>query len=323
MIPLMGDEDSANGAVLSVNGAGVTFGPLVAVEDVTFDLGPGQILGLIGANGAGKTTLLRAIAGIQSLTRGMVRVLGSDVSTGDNEILSQLGFTPDTPTFYDGLTVRDFLRFIGRGYGLSRSDTDERIDFWLEKVWLAEKSEQKIKSLSRGMRQRVGIARTLLPNPALILLDEPAGGLDPAGRVQFRQLLCDLREQGKSLIVSSHILADMEDYCTHIGIMSGGRMVRFGTVAQIAHHDTNGRCRYSLTLANTVAALERVLGEIAGVANVQAHRDGAVFEYGSSREEAAGLLAKLIGHKIPVAAFVANAPGLEEAYLRIGNRQVD
>ena len=323
IIQPMLEEPTGTSPVLSVDRATVVFGSLVAVDDVTFDLGAGQILGLIGANGAGKTTLLRAVAGIQALTRGIVRVLGTDIVTGDPEILSQLGFTPDTPSFYDGLTVRDFLRFVGKGYGLGRGETDERIDFWLEKVWLAEKSEQKIKSLSRGMRQRVGIARTLLPNPALILLDEPAGGLDPAGRVQFRQLLCDLREQGKSLIVSSHILADMEEYCTHIGIMSKGRMLRFGTVAEIAHHGSNGRCRYSLTLARAYPGLTRLLQEIDGIGQVQDERDGAMFEYHSSREEAAALLARLVGMKVPVAAFVANAPGLEEAYLRIGNRQVD
>jgi ABC-2 type transport system ATP-binding protein len=319
----MNEPHPTASVVLCVDRATVEFGTLVAVRDVTLALGSGQILGLIGANGAGKTTLLRAIAGIQPLTRGTVRILGTDADDADAEILSQIGFTPDTPAFYDGLTVRDFLRFIGKGYGLSRADTDERIDFWLEKVWLREKSEQKIKSLSRGMRQRVGIARTLLPNPGLILLDEPAGGLDPAGRVQFRQLLCDLRDQGKCLIVSSHILADMEEYCTHIGIMAAGQMLQFGTVAQIAHHGVNGRCRYSLTLANPVPGLGRLLEEMPGVSAVQAERDSAVFEYTSGREEAAQLLARLVDQKIPVAAFVANAPGLEEVYLRIGNRQVD
>ena len=322
-IPVMIEPRPTASVVLSVDRATVQFGTLIAVRDVTLELGSGQILGLIGANGAGKTTLLRAIAGIQPLTRGIVRILSTDIDNADAEILSQIGFTPDTPAFYEGLTVRDFLRFIGKGYGLSRSDTDERIDFWLEKVWLREKSEQKIKSLSRGMRQRVGIARTLLPNPGLILLDEPAGGLDPAGRVQFRQLLCDLRDQGKCLIVSSHILADMEDYCTHIGIMAGGEMLQFGTVAEIAHHGVNGRCRYSLTLARTMPGLGRLLEEMPGVSAVQAERDSAVFEFGSSREEAAQLLARLVEQKIPIAAFVANAPGLEEAYLRIGNRQVD
>lgn len=194
------------------------FGPLMAVRDVSFRLHGGDLLGLIGPNGSGKTTLLRAIAALQPIHLGKVRILGETLHPDAHDLLRQIGFTPDTPVFYDELTVRDFLRFIGTGYNLPRHETDERIDFWLEKVWLTEKADTKIKGLSRGMRQRIGIARTLLPNPSVILLDEPSAGLDPAGRVQFRQLLCNLRDQGKALIVSSHILSDMGEYCTHAGI---------------------------------------------------------------------------------------------------------
>src|SRR5262249_32380391 len=125
-------------------------------------------------------------------------------------------------------------RFIAMGYGITREDTDPVIDMWLEKVWLTDKANQKIKGLSRGMKQRLGIARTLMPNPQVVLLDEPAAGLDPAGRVQFRKLLCDLRDQGKVIIVSSHILSDMEEYCTHVGIMSHGALLQFGTVREIS-----------------------------------------------------------------------------------------
>jgi len=321
MIPAMTFEGSD--AVASVDRAFVQFEKLTAVRDVSFTLRPGHLMGLIGSNGAGKTTLLRAIAGIQPLSKGCIRILGHDVAARDGEALSQLGFTPDTPAFYEGLTVREFLRFIGMGYDLTARETNERIAFWLEKVWLSEKADQKIRTLSRGMRQRVGIARTLLPNPALILLDEPAAGLDPAGRVQFRQLLCDLRDQGKALVISSHILADMEDYCTHIGIMAAGSMVQYGTVAQVAAHGANGRCRYTLTLARPMAQLEQVLLEIAGVHTVQAERDRASFEFHSGREDAATLLAALVGKQVPLASFVANAAGLEEAYLRIGMKQVD
>src|SRR5688572_4940910 len=221
-----GTGGSATGttAVLAAEGVRVQFGALAAVADVGFSLRPGDLLGLIGPNGAGKTTLLRALAGLQAIDAGAVWVLGQRLAPGEAEALRHVGFTPDTPPFYEQLTVRQFLEFIGRGYGLDRGELSERIDFWLEKVWLAEKAEQKVRALSRGMRQRLGIARTLLPNPAIILLDEPAGGLDPGGRVQFRQLLCDLRDQGKALVVSSHILSDMADYCTHIGIMAAGRM---------------------------------------------------------------------------------------------------
>jgi ABC-2 type transport system ATP-binding protein len=267
---------------------------------------------------------LRSIAGLQRLTAGSIHVLDHDMGKSQAEAMSQLGFTPDTPAMYDGLSVREFLRFIAIGYGLDAADANERIDFWLEKVWLKEKADQKIKNLSRGMRQRVGIARTLLPNPALVLLDEPAAGLHPAGRVQFRQLLCDLRDQGKALIVSSHILSDMEEYCTHIGIMAQGSMIRFGTVGEVAAHaNADGRCRYTILLARPVTKFEELLTGIDGITKVQAERDRATFEFAAAREDAAGLLATLIAKQCRVGSFVAHALGLEEAYLRIGIQQVD
>jgi ABC-2 type transport system ATP-binding protein len=319
----MADETGNREAVLSLRKVVVDFGSLLAVRNVSFDLHPGNLLGLIGPNGAGKTTMLRAIAGLQPTAGGVVKVLGRELEEGGAEVLRQVGFTPDTPPFYDALTVRDFLRFIGKGYALSASDVEDRIDFWLEKVWLTEKADQKIKGLSRGMRQRVGIARTLLPNPAVILLDEPSSGLDPAGRVQFRQLLCDLRDQGKVLIVSSHILSDMEEYCTHIGIMQRGELVQFGTVAQVSSSADGLRCRYQLELAATVPRLAELLLELPDVSEVKVERDRATLEYHTGREAAAHLLAELVRRQVPVASFAAHAPGIEEAYLRAGIGQVD
>ena len=311
--------------VLAADAVRVQFEKFVAVDDVSLALRGGNLLGLIGPNGAGKTTLLRALAGIQPLARGVVRVFDEPLTSSAQHLLRHVGFTPDAPGVYEELSVRDFLRFIAKGYELGGREADERIDFWLEKVWLSEKRDVKIKQLSRGMRQRVGIARTLLPNPSLVYLDEPSAGLDPAGRVQFRQLLVSLREQGKALIVSSHILLDMADYCTHIGIMSKGRLVRFGTVAEVASGagDDATRCRYTVALAHPVGGLERALAEIAGVTRVEADGDRVVLEYGATRDAAAELLAKLIDRKIPVAAFTPNAPGLEEAYLRTEIAQVD
>lgn len=313
---------AAGEPLLSVQSIRVQFGPLTAVKDVSFDLLAGDLLGLIGPNGAGKTTLLRALAGLQPATRGRATIFGSMLDPDDLSVMRQLGFTPDTPSFYEELTVRKFLLFIAKGYDLTRAEAEERIDFWLEKVWLTEKADQKIKALSRGMRQRIGIARTLLPNPHVILLDEPAAGLDPAGRVQFRQLLCSLREQGKALIVSSHILADMEEYCTHIGIMAQGSMVQFGTVAHVAGH-ADDRCRYALLLAGHANGLAKLLETIDGIDHVQIDGDRISLEYLSRREDAAALLARLVAHGVPVASFAAQAPGLEEAYLRAGIKQVD
>ncbi len=170
--------------LLSLDRVRVRFGAVLAVRDVSLELRPGDLLGLIGPNGAGKTTLLCAAAGLQPVKAGLVRIAGRPFEpgmSGAGDCLRLVGFTPDTPPFYEQLTVRDFLRFIARGYDLTGTQVEERIDFWLEKVWLTEKAGQKIGGLLRGMRQRIGIARTLLPNPAVVLLDEPAAGSIPAG----------------------------------------------------------------------------------------------------------------------------------------------
>jgi ABC-2 type transport system ATP-binding protein len=298
----------------------VRFGALLAVRDVSLSLVGGTLLGLIGPNGAGKTTLLRTIAGLQPPTRGTIDVLGERLSP---DSLHQIGFTPDVPPLYDELTVRQFLRFIGKGYDLPASEIRERTDFWLEKVWLSDKGDQRIGNLSRGMKQRVGIARTLLPNPALVLLDEPAAGLDPAGRVQFRQLLADLRDQGKTILISSHILADMDEYCTHIAIMTHGQVQQFGTVAQITGgHDAHRR-RYQITLAHPVADLAQALAGLEGASAITVERDRATFELDAAPDDAAAALAWLVARKLPIASFAPVAANLEEAYLRAGIQQVD
>jgi len=309
--------------LLAVEGVTVTFGNLAAVRAATFQLRAGSLLGLIGPNGAGKTTLLRALASLQPLRLGQIRILGQIVKPGDEQAARMIGFTPDVPPVYDALTVGQFLNFIAAGYGIAPEDTSAAVDFWLEKVWLKDKKNQRVRSLSRGMKQRLGIARTMLPNPQIILLDEPAAGLDPAGRVQFRKLLADLRDQGKTLIVSSHILSDMEEYCTHIAIMSHGSLIKFGTVREISAGVDDGRCRYTILLTQSVADIADILDHIDGVIPVQIERLEVTLEYWSDKPRAAELLRQLVDQDVPVAGFAVNAAGLEEAYLRAGIRQVD
>lgn len=301
----------------------VRFKRFVAVDRVSFDLHAGDLLGLIGPNGAGKTTLLRAVAGLQPADGGLIQILGKRLDRSDGDSMRDVGFTPDTPPLYEQLSVRQFLQFIGRGYDLSASKTDERIDFWLAKVWLTEKADQKISALSRGMRQRVGIARTLLPNPHVILLDEPAAGLDPAGRVQFRELLNELRRQGKVVIVSSHILADMGEYCSHIGIMSHGRLVRIGTVREVSQTGDATRSTYRVRLAKPVTDIHRRLGTLDEVDYVEVADHWLTLGYHAGEEHAAHLLGELIRLKIPVCAFAEVEANLEQAYLSAGVQQVD
>ncbi|MBN1491345.1 MAG: ABC transporter ATP-binding protein [Phycisphaerae bacterium] len=301
----------------------VEFGDLVAVDDLSFELAAGDLIGLVGPNGAGKTTTLRALAGLLPTTAGTVRILGYDVLAEGRDAMPNIGFASDTPPLYEKLTVEEYLTFIGKAYRLDAADIDDRIGFWLDQLWLAERRHARIRTLSRGMKQRLAVARALLPNPHVILLDEPAAGLDPGGRVAFRRLLSNLRDQGKAIVISSHILADLGEYCTHIGIMSHGRFIEYGTVRDVAAGKGNHRCRYRITLAAVLSDAAARLAAIDGIDALQVDREEVFFEFRDDRAEAAALLQRLIAAGLPVASFSPMAPGLEEAYLRSGVRQVD
>ncbi|MFO0838995.1 MAG: ABC transporter ATP-binding protein [Phycisphaerae bacterium] len=309
--------------LLRIENLYVQYGRFLAVSDLSFELAAGQLLGMLGPNGAGKTTTIRAVSGLQPFSRGRIAVLGHDVATEATRVGRHLGFAPDTPSVYDALTVQQFLEFIADVYALPGGLARERIDHWLDALWLAEKRSAKVASLSRGMRQRLQLARTLMPDPHVVLLDEPASGLDPAGRVHLRQLLASLRDQGKAIIVSSHILADLSEYCTHIAIMERGKLLRFGTVAQVTGATAHDRCNYRVVLAQRLSDLSARLEQVDGISRVDGDGDVITLEYGSSRADGAMLLTRLIAAGLAVAEFRPLEPDLEQAYLRAGIGQVD
>jgi len=312
--------------LLTIENLRVQYGQLVAVDGLSVELHAGHLLGLIGPNGAGKTTTLRAAAGLQPVTTGRVHLLGHDVFKSPTVVNRHLGFTPDTPALYDTLTVEDYLRFIAKCYDLYEPLASERIDHWLETLWLSDRKGAKVSALSRGMKQRLAVARTLLTDPHVVLMDEPAAGLDPAGRVQFRQLLASLRDQGKAIIVSSHILADLAEYCTHIAIIGHGKLLKYGTVAEVAGAESHERAKYRIVLAERVGDLATRLRELERdekVRRLELDADLITLEYDSDRHAAMELLRKLVAAGLPVAEFHTVRPDLEQAYLRAGIRQVD
>ena len=320
---MFGSMTKRDDILLSIRNLTVQYGRFVAVDDLSLELRGGDLLGMIGPNGAGKTTTLRAAAGLQPLTRGTVEILGHDVFEHATVTGFHLGFTPDTPAVYETLKVEQFLRFIGRAYFMEERLVSERIDHWLEQLWLSDRRNSKISELSRGMRQRLAVARTLIPDPHVILLDEPAAGLDPAGRAYFRRMLSDLRDQGKAIIVSSHILADLADYCTHIMIMERGRVRSFGTVAEFAGSGDETRCLYRVLLARSVSDAATRLDGIADITRLIIDGSRIELEYHRDPEQAAALLRRLIEAGLPIAEFHAHRPDLEQAYLRTGIGQVD
>jgi ABC-2 type transport system ATP-binding protein len=219
--------------ILEVDNIRKEFGTVVAVNDVSFSVEQGQVVGLIGPNGAGKTTLLRILATVLSPTHGSARLLGYDLTKEYLDIRKHIGFMPDFFNLYNDLTLAECLEFFARAYKVKPDVIAKRIDEVLEYVDLENKRNDLIHHLSRGMVQRMGVGVLLVHEPDLFLLDEPASGLDPKARIQLRATLKKLSTEGKTIIISSHILTELSGFCSHIAIMDEGNIVMYGAVDEI------------------------------------------------------------------------------------------
>ena len=205
--------------------------PVTAVERLDLEVRRGEIFGFLGPNGAGKTTTLKILTGLIYPTSGKAWILGREV--GDVGVKHQVGFLPEAPYFYDYLTGEEFLRFYGQLFGLGGQRLSERIAMLLSVVGLSEARSLQLRKFSKGMLQRIGIAQALINDPNLVILDEPMSGLDPVGRKEIRDLILRLRDQGKTIFFSSHILHDAEVLCDRVGILLKGRLVALGKVTEL------------------------------------------------------------------------------------------
>jgi ABC-2 type transport system ATP-binding protein len=204
------------------------FGGITATDDVSFALAHGEILGLIGPNGAGKSTTFGILATLLKPTSGGALVLGLDPVRQAGRLRALLGYMPDVMGVYDNLTVEEYLRFYAAAYRLPASDWRTTVDGLLELVNLDVKRDDQVDDLSRGMKQRLSLARALVHDPQVLVLDEPASGLDPRARIELRGLILELRRLGKTVVISSHILSELEEMCTHVAIMEAGRLLAAG-----------------------------------------------------------------------------------------------
>ena len=208
--------------------------PVTALDGLSLSVHRGEIYGFLGPNGSGKTTTLKILMGLMRSTSGKAEVLGKPA--GDVQARRQIGFLPEAPYFYDYLTAEEFLAFYGHLADLKPAGLDRRIDHLLEVVGLTEARTRQLRKFSKGMLQRIGLAQALIHDPELVILDEPMSGLDPIGRKQVRDLILDLREQGKTVFFSTHIIPDVEMICDRVGIVMKGRLMAAGRVDELVSH---------------------------------------------------------------------------------------
>jgi ABC-2 type transport system ATP-binding protein len=307
-------------SLLAVEALRVDFPQTTAVRDLTLTVEAGTVFGLIGPNGAGKTTLLRALVGLVEPTTGRVRVGGVDVHAEPDRALPRLGYMPDLPPVYDALTVAEFLDVFAAAHHVPRARRRERCDELLELVRLTDKRDTPAGTLSRGMKQRLFLAKTLVHDPDVLLLDEPASGLDPHARLQLREILVGLGRQGKAVVVSSHILAEMEDFCTAVGVMEAGRLVLSGPVAGLAEA-APGWARYELHLVPAPPGL-RALVEADGGALLRLDGDRAEVRIPDGPAGAARLVHRLVEAGAGVAELRRVQGALLDVFLRTSTGEV-
>jgi ABC-2 type transport system ATP-binding protein len=205
--------------------------PVSALDGLSLSVRQGEIYGFLGPNGAGKTTTFKILLGLMRPTAGRAEVLGHPA--GDVEVRARVGFLPEAPYFYDYLTAEEFLEFYGQLARLDRQEVHKRVRHLLELVGLTEAGRRQLRKFSKGMLQRVGLAQALIHDPELVLLDEPMSGLDPVGRIQIRNIILGLRDQGKTVFFSSHIIPDVEMICDRVGIVVKGKLVASGRVDEL------------------------------------------------------------------------------------------
>lgn len=298
------------------------FNDLVAVRDLDLTIPEGEIFGLIGPNGAGKTTTIRMACGLLTPTSGQAMVNGVDVSKEPERALECIGYLSDFFAVYDDLRVWEYLDYFAHAYKLDESEIPARVNEVLSQVSLEVKQDSLIRGLSRGMKQRLGIARAIIHRPKLLLLDEPASGLDPKARLELRNLLRKLRDEGATILISSHILTELEDFCTSIGIMEKGAMVRSGRIDEVTATENLVRDFRIAWLGAGSSIISGTLKAQRYVSQMRVNEETATFQFAGSDQDAADLLAELIAGGVRVKAFAEVKQTVEDLYMKLSSHEV-
>ncbi len=295
------------------------YGEFVALDHLSLTLNRGDILGFIGPNGAGKTTTIRILVGLTRPTEGHARIAGADCVADARRVRQLVGYMPDKFGSYDNMRVREYLDFFGAAYAIPRKVRRKRIEEVLEITNATWMQDRYVESLSHGMQQRVGIARTLLHGPEVLILDEPANGLDPQARIEMREILLRLASEGRTLIVTSHILPELSRICDQVAIVASGQLKAFGTLKEVTGQLTQRRtfeihCLQKDQLTSVESIVREQMASEADVTRSEAE-DLVRFRTAATDEDLSGLLNKVVSSGASVSQFREVAGDLEEAFI--------
>ncbi|WP_088005838.1 ABC transporter ATP-binding protein [Indiicoccus explosivorum] len=307
--------------MIEVDGLTKKFGSFYALRDLTMTIDGGTVFGYVGANGAGKSTTFSIIATLLQPTAGEVKVDGISVTEKPHEVRRRIGYMPDFFGVYDQLKADEYLDFYGASYGLDRIERRAAIPKLLELVNLEQKRYEYVDDLSRGMKQRLCLARALIHDPDILILDEPASGLDPRARVEMREILGHLRTMGKTILISSHILPELAELCDTIGVIDSGELKAFGSVRAIQEKlqseklitvRVKGDIRQAITFFEQDPSISRM--------DADSGKGTVTFLYRGAEEEQIALLKKALTAGLPVLSFAEEETDLEDVYMAITER---
>ena len=311
-------------ALIEIRELSKQFAKRTAVNRVNLTIESGEIFGLVGPNGAGKTTTMRMLVTLLQPDHGEIHVGGHSVRRAPREVRRMIGFMPDSFGVYGDMTVHEYLDFFGACYQIPPAQRLSLIKDLLELVDITHRRDDMVDTLSRGLKQRLGLARVLIHDPSILVLDEPASGLDPRARVEIRELLLEIARLGKTIVFSSHILADVAELCTRVGIMESGKVVAVGTLDQLSERAVPHRLiRVAFLNQVDVEKAQSALAALPGISAVRP-QDGLgkaewislEAEFSGDDQLLRGLLSGLIGQGLPVVHFSEETQNLEEVFMR-------